>query len=382
MSRNAVGLDIGTRAVRAVEVRGTGSGMSVSRFGRVLLPAGAVDHGEVQNPVAVGEAIQTLWRRLKLTTRTVRIGMSNRRVAVRVVELPAMSRDDLDGAIKLQAQDYIPIPLTEAVMDYEILEEVDNADGGRSQRVLIVAAERVSIDPLVQAVQNAHLEPVTLELNAYPLVRCLGNGSGQAEAIVDVGAGVTNVVIHQGGRIQFTRILPNFGGDDFTEAIAKGLNIGMDEAEAKKRELGRQLAKRVRETSNDDMLDDAPSFIDEDVPVDTSDDDPETSRSKKATAVDLMEPVLQRFVTEVRGSVDFYTSQPNALPVGRVVLTGGGSLLGGLREGVEGALAIKTEAGHPFEHVRMAKLNASADQVNVAERYLSVAVGLAMAGGN
>src|SRR5207244_10863425 len=153
--------------------------------------AGAMDHGEVQNPAAVAEAIQTLWKRLRLTGKAVHIGIANRRVVVRVVELPAMADEDLKSAIKLQAQDHIPIPLSEAVMDYEVLERVDNSDGQPVQRVLVVAAERASVLPLLEAVKLARLEARSLELNAYPLVRCLGDGSEGAEVIVDIGGGVT-----------------------------------------------------------------------------------------------------------------------------------------------------------------------------------------------
>src|SRR5437660_1550656 len=258
MSRSSIGLDIGTRAVRAVEVKGAPGHQSVARFGRVLMPAGAMDHGEVQNPAAVAEAIQTLWKRLRLTGRGVHIGIANRRVVVRVVELPAMADEDLKSAIKLQAQDHIPIPLSEAVMDYEILERVDNADGQPVQRVLVVAAERASVMPLLEAVKLARLDARSLELNAYPLVRCLGNGSVGAEVIVDIGAGVTTVVVHREGRIRFTRILPNFGGDDFTAAVAEGLNVAVDEAEHMKRQASGELAAHL---NNDSALS-APSFAD------------------------------------------------------------------------------------------------------------------------
>lgn len=379
MGRSSVGLDIGTRAVRAVEVRGAGSQRSIARFGRVLLPAGAVEHGEIQDPRAVTEAIETLWKRIRLTAKSVHIGMANRRVVVRVVEMPAMARDDLDAAIRLQAQDHIPIPLSEAVMDYEVLEDVMGPEGQRVHRVLVVAAERASVDPLIAAVQAAHLEPRTLELNAYALVRSLGNGSGQAEAIVDIGAGVTTVVIHRDGHIRFTRILPNFGGDDFTVAIAEGLGVPVDQAEAIKRREAGDLAERVRGSSHDDPLVVPPSFVE-------APDMPESAAEfatppAPQTAVDLMEPVFQRLVSEVRGSVDFYTAQPDAAPVVRVVLTGGGSLLGGLREAIGGSLGITAEIGHPFQRVPMGRMKVSDDQVQVAERYLSVAVGLALAGG-
>ena len=378
MSRSSIGLDIGTRAVRAVEVKGGAGHQSVTRFGRVLMPAGAMDHGEVQNPAAVAEAIQTLWKRLKLTGKGVHIGIANRRVVVRVIELPAMSDEDLKSAIKLQAQDHIPIPLSEAVMDYEILERVDNADGQPVQRVLVVAAERASVMPLLEAVKLAKLDPQSLELNAYPLVRCLSGGGDGAEAIVDIGAGVTTVVIHRGGRIRFTRILPNFGGDDFTAAVSEGLNVSVDDAEHMKRHVDADYA--MNGGSGEHAMT-APSFADESDGAATAEASALTAvQAPKRTVSQLLEPVLQRFVGEVRGSVDFYSSTPGAAEIGRVVLTGGGSMLNGLTEALHDSLGIPTEVGHPFTRVRMGNMNVSEDQSNVAERYMTVAVGLALAG--
>src|SRR5688572_13950697 len=107
MARTSIGLDVGTRAVRLAEVQVTSGKPTVTRFGRVLLPVGAVEHGEIQDPQVVGEAIVTLWKRLGLSGRGVNVGVSNRRVVVRVIELPAMKPDDLASAIRFQAQEHI-----------------------------------------------------------------------------------------------------------------------------------------------------------------------------------------------------------------------------------------------------------------------------------
>src|SRR5260370_13924097 len=95
-------------------------------------------------------------------------------------------------------------------------------------------------------------------MTAYPLMLCLGHGSDGAEVIVDIGAGVTTVVVHRGGRIRFTRILPNFGGDDFTSAVAEGLNVSVDEAEHMKRQASGELAAHL----SDQAPLSTPSFAD------------------------------------------------------------------------------------------------------------------------
>lgn len=367
MARGHIGVDIGTTAVRAAEIRGT-SQPTVARFGQVLLPRGAVVDGEVVDVGAVAQALTTLWKRAGFTSRDVLVGVANRRVVVRQLELPAMSREDLDGAIRFQAEEYIPIPLTEAVMDFEVVEEVTGPEGEALQRVLVVAAERAMIGPLVEALHLAKLSPQGIDLNAYPLVRALGHDEavGDAEAIVDVGGGVTNVVVHQGGRIRFTRILPGLGGDAFTEALADAMGVDWDEAEALKLRASKQLAAHDDEDVDDDAAEEG------------ADDDAETDTLGRA--VTILSTVMTRFVGEVRGSIDFYTSQSDTMPLGRVILTGGGVLLGGLHEQVASALRVPVELGHPFDRTPVGKVRISPEQIPVAEPFLAVAIGLALGG--
>lgn len=407
MARTSIGLDIGTRAVRLAEVEYGSGHATLTRFGRMLLPLGAVDHGEIHDPHAVATAITTLWKRLGLSGKAVHVGMSNRRVVVRVIEMPAMSREDLAGAIRFQAQEHIPIPLDQAVMDFEVLEElsapapVAPADADDPQieagpetpeteapaaatlmRVLVVAAERATIEPMLAAIREAKLDLASLELNAYPLVRCFG-GSEEPEAIVDIGAGVTNVVVHRGGKIRFTRILPTFGGDEFTQAVASGLGIDRDAAEAMKRRASAMLAGRARQpvavsagsSFEPPFGGDAPASGE----VMQGPADPHGG-SELDRAAAILEPILDRFTNEIRGSLDFHAGQSGARPVVRVVLTGGGSLLGGVRERLASSLGIPVELGHPFERVPIGRVQVSAEERAIAEPFLGVVTGLALAG--
>ncbi len=152
MAERALGLDVGTTAVRVVEVvierpggRGRpGRSPHVSRVGEVPLPSGAVRDGEVLDPAAVGAAIGELWRQTGLRSRDVRVGLTGSRVVVRVVDLPAMPDDELAGAVRFSAADHIPIPLDEAVLDHAVLEPVPPTElgGPPMVRVLVAAAHR------------------------------------------------------------------------------------------------------------------------------------------------------------------------------------------------------------------------------------------------
>src|SRR5438067_12193556 len=159
MAERVLGLDVGTSAVRVVEVafdrhggrgrRGAGGApATVTRVGEVPLPPGAVRDGEVVDPAAVGAAITELWRQTGLRSRDVRVGLTGSRVVVRVVDMPAMPDDELAGAVRFSAADHIPFPLEEAVLDHAVLEPAPPAEvGGPPQvKVLIAAADRPALD--------------------------------------------------------------------------------------------------------------------------------------------------------------------------------------------------------------------------------------------
>lgn len=409
MARSSIGLDIGTRAVSLAEVQNG----RLTRFGRALLPNGAVEHGEVQDPAAVASAVSGLWKRLGMTGKGVHVGIANRRVIVRTIEVPAMSRDDLASAIRFQAEEHIPIPLEEAVLDYEVLEDITGPNGEAMQRVLVVAAERGTVAPLLEAIRAANLEPASLELNAYPLVRAFANGhnapaSQSAGAIVDIGAGVTNVVVYNRAKIRFTRILPTFGGDEFTAAVAEHLNVDLNEAEALKRRASSHLKGEVlHEAFTPAMagvgarspMPVAPSApAAPSAPMGNEDDqagrdgaafDAATTSYVAAPVVEqspierlagVVRPLVDRLVTEIRGSLDFYSGQPGSLAVDHVILTGGGALLGGIAEQLNAALGVEVTYGEPFKHVPMGNVDISPEQQAIAEPFMGLAVGLALAG--
>ena len=142
MATRAVGLDVGTSAVRAVEVVLGREQPTMSRFGQVALPAGAVRDGEVADPPAVASAIRRLWKEVGFRTRQVIVGVGNQRVVVRQAELPEMSDEDLRSALQFQAEDLIPIPIEEAVIDFQVLERYAGSEQEALMRVLLVAAQR------------------------------------------------------------------------------------------------------------------------------------------------------------------------------------------------------------------------------------------------
>jgi type IV pilus assembly protein PilM len=343
VARKVVGLDIGTTAVRAAEVSVRRGQVVLERIGQTGLPNGAVVDGEVHDPAAVAIAIKDLWRRTKISSRRVIIGVANQRVVVRLVDLPWMPPSELRISLGFQAGDYLPIPVDQTELDYAVIGEHEAAGGQRLLRVLLVAAAKEMLAGHLEAVREAGLRPAGIDLNPIALLRSLGPVAGfeeGAEALVDVGARVTNMVVHDNGVVRFVRILL-MGGEDITSTLERVLEVEHDTAERTK------LAASV----GDEV-------------------DPEAS--------DLVAQRQEVLVEEVRGSLDFYRSQEDATPLGRVVVSGGGSLLGPLAGRLQAVTGVPVEHGRTLAGIRVGRLGLDAEALAELEPTIAVPVGLAM----
>jgi type IV pilus assembly protein PilM len=168
-----IGLDIGTDHVRAAQVKASGGGFMLSGYGRVGIPMGAVVEGEIVDQAAVSMAIKERWRHSNIKGKDVAIGVSNQKVVVRLIDLPYMERDELAGAIQYQAQDYIPIPVEEAILDFQIIGDYMTPADEHMMEVLLVAAQRDMIDAAVQAVESAGLRLASIDVTSFAIVRAL-----------------------------------------------------------------------------------------------------------------------------------------------------------------------------------------------------------------
>ena len=248
--RAAVGLDIGTSGVRAAELSLGKGPVTLERFGQVALPPGAVRDGEVVDVAVVGEAIKRLWGQVKFSTRNVVVGVSNQRVVVRQAELPWLPADEMKKSLPFQVQDFIPMPVDQALLDFHPLEDFVNDAGNRMMKVLLVAASREMVGSALDSVAAAGLTPVMVDLTPFAVMRSLvvrdelGLAPLEAEALVNIGASVTNIVVHEAGVPRFVRILL-MGGGDITEAVADRMGVPVEQAESVKQTAGMSLVAGV-----------------------------------------------------------------------------------------------------------------------------------------
>jgi type IV pilus assembly protein PilM len=297
--RGVVGLDIDGRYLAAAQVD---SGRVV-RGASLELPGGLVRDGEVVDRDGLADALNRFVKEAGLP-KSVRLGVANQQIVVRVVELPRIEdREERDTAVRFQAAEAIAMPLDEAVLDHQVAGYAEAPDGTPRMQVVLVAARRSMIDALLEAAKKAGLRPEGVDLDAFALVRALavnGHGSEDVARVFCHLAGVTNLAIAVGSSCFFTRPL---------SAI-------WDEAEA-----GSRLAE------------------------------------------------------EIRLSIDFYMTQPQARPVGEVVVSGPGSSDDGLVESLAERLGLPVEVAAPLGQIDSSGLGPDEDP----HRY-TVAAGLALGG--
>ena len=352
MARTRIGVDVGSTAVRVAEVA-VGDIPVVVRAAQVPLPPGVVESGEIRQPEAVAEALREVWAKSGVKSKQVQLGVGDQRVVVREITLPWLPEKELRETLAFQVQEFIPMASDEAVLDFDPLGELDQG-GRRMVRILLVAAHKGMVNALVEAALAAKLDPQGIDLSPFAVIRAVGTGdegldldSSGDEAIIDIGAQVTSICVHDRGVTRFVRILPS-GGRDITLALASGLGVDDDVAERLKR------GERVE-----------------------VDGEGATPLPEPREIRELALTRAGSFVDEVRSSLEFYTAQmPNA-QVGRMLVVGGGSRLDGLIELLQERLPVPVDRGRLFERAK-SEIELSAEASAEAEAVLSVAVGLAI----
>lgn len=360
-----VGLDIGTDLIRLAQVKQSNAGPQLTAYSSVPMPSGAVVEGEIVDPVAVTGALRELWRQAGVKSREVAIGVSNHKVVVRLIELPFMEANELAGAIQFQAQDYIPIPVDEAIIDFHVIGEYVTPADEHMMEVMLVAAERDMISSAVAAIEGAGLRLMQVDVTAFALVRSLLGTSqtwlpdeadepNSATGIVHMGSGITNIAVVESGIPRFTRV-SSLAGNHFTQAIVNTLNITYDDAEDLKLRAG------------------LPSLDGSSIPLDTPDG------HRIVTTQEVLEREANKFIAEVRRSLDYYLTQVTQVrTITKIVLSGTSAGIPNLAAYLEKGLQTQVVIGDPVASV---VATGAAEQAVMADRAGSApAIGLALGG--
>ncbi|MGQ0465217.1 MAG: type IV pilus assembly protein PilM [Sporichthyaceae bacterium] len=333
--RGVVALDVGSSGLRAAQFSSSRK-PRLERYAEAPLPSGTVNAGVVMDPAALSKALKQLWSDGKFTTKQVVFSVANDRVLVRQLDLDWMEPADFRKALPYSVADALPMSLDDANLDYHVLEElpaVPELGLDRTLRVLVVSATRDMIETFVTALDAAGLSPRRAELAPFALIRAAAAGApspepGTAEAIVDIGADTLTVVTHTGGRPRFVRTVGHLGGRFITGELQQKFGWSYQEAEDAKTTYG--LPGQRKGEAEPGGIADHPA------------------QRAIAERVDSV-------VAEVRTTLNFFLSAGTGVTaLSRIVLTGGGSLLGGLDERIAAALGVPVVGLTPPDSVKLA----------------------------
>ncbi len=360
----AVGLDIDRGAIKAVQVGGSGGSYSLQHVGYRKLQPGAIADGEVADHDLLAYELREFWSSHSFKGKTVYLGVANQKVVVRLLDFPRMSPEDLKGAINFEAQDHIPMPIDEAILDYVVLGPQD--EGSDLDRILIVAAQKEMISRYSSAVRTAGLRAEGVDVKALSLVRStLPNSLFDDEGailLLDIGTEITNLVVAQGGSPTLTRFIP--GGSGFlAQAVAEAADLPEEEAE---RQLMNPRLKIGPESSEEDEEAEGPE--------ENGDFDPALMYDVRRG----LEDAAQTLAEDVQRSIEYHYSQPSSREVTQVFVSGEGALVGGLDAYLGDLLGVETRRGTPLQKLGGNRSNVPDEQLRVMEPVLAVALGLAL----
>lgn len=340
MPPSMIGVDIGTTAVRAVELERTRSGLALRAFGQVGLPAGAVVDGEVADVEAVAAALKKLWHASGISGRRVVLGVSSQRVIVRQAEVPAMSAADFRSASKFEAEKLIPLPSDETELSFAMLDSPEQVKASTTMRVLLAAAHRDVVAGHLAAAGGASLEVDAVDVGALAMIRASRRsrrpeapGSHEHDAVVGIGSGLTTVAVDEGGAAAFVRVVAG-GGATLTAQLQAEIEAPPDVAESYK-------------------------------------------RTAHGHAISVLERASEPLVGDVAQSLDFFVAQNPDRRIRTVALTGGGALAAGVFESLQREVSYPVDFADAFAGIDTSRFADQPELLRRSSAQLLTAVGLA-----
>ena len=345
MVTRRVSVQISSSAVRMAEVVVGRGRPELLRLGQVSLPPRAVIDGVILDRAAVRTALERCIKDGGFSPGDVHLGIAGLRAITRELEMPLVPDSEIDSAVRLQALDVIPFAIDKALISARPLEETVGSGGMPERRVLVAAAHRDLVDPLVEIVTAAGLTPVSIEPTSSAMIRALFDPEtaiAGPEAIVAVGGGLTKVAVHENGVPHFVRTIAE-GGDAVTAAIAGALDLPVSDAEAIKQEL-------------------------------------DGSVPHIHVALGAARDASMSLIGELRSSIDYYATLTGRSPVRRVVVTGGGSRLSGFVDQLQQQLRLPVVQGSVLSRIDCSRLHLPPEELGRLDPAIAVVVGLAMPG--
>lgn len=328
--KSGIGLDIGSSAVKILEVETIGGKPYIMRIGLKNLPD--------KSKEALIESVRSLSEELKLSDREVNISVSGPSTIVRFVSMPKMREDELKGAIRFEAEKHIPFAIEDCIIDYQILKKYDKDN---KLDILLVAVKKELVLEKIAAVEGGDLNVSIVDTDTFAVANSFLKNFAQNEedktaALLNIGAGITNVSIVRGGILCFSRDVA-IGGTDFTAAISRGLNI--DSAAAEKVKIAPQ--------------------------------------EKLKDVISCTKSMTHNLLDEMRLSFSYYENQ-SGREIDEIYISGGASGFAGIEAAFQEAFESKPFLWDPLQFLDRSKISQNTELVKDSYRSFAVAAGLAL----
>ena len=374
---NAIGVEIGTSAIKVVVLK-AGSPPILQHAVTTPTPIGSMRDGLVVEPQAVATELKNLLAQHRITTRQAVTAVPNQSAVTRNIMVPRMERKDLQDAIKWEAERYIPYPIDEVALDFDLLDDPSTIPEDGQMEVVIAAAPTEAVARIIEVLQLAGLEPVIIDLKSFAVLRALrGNllgehltkstltdtnytEAGEVALVLEIGASSSVISLVRGDRVLMARNI-GVSADDFTTALQKAFDLDFSAAEEIK--VGYATATTPTE-DEEDLL----NF------------DLSREQYSPARVFEVIRPVLGDLITEIRRSLEFYRVQSGDVVIDRTFLAGGGAKMRGLAAAISDALGFRVEVASPWLTVQtdLAGMDTGYLQANAPE--FTVPLGLALRG--
>jgi len=355
-----VGIDIEQSSIVGVQLRGGRDGTTLAAAAVRALPDGLVFEGEVVDQESLAAELKTFWKENEFSGRRFSIGIANQKIVVRTMEFPVIDPKELRAAVEFQAQEAIPIPLNEAILDFQVLSTTTDAEGGGRQKILIVAAQRDMLEQYLGVARRAGLTIDGVDLQAFALLRAmapplafLDQGApqaGGASALINIGVGVTNLAVAVGDTPLFTRVV-NIGCESLVETLMANRGLSHQEADLLRLTVG--------------LSGSAPPAAD-------------LETTTVAEVHDVLDAACEAFSDEVRRSIDYYHSLEHEAPITNLLISGEGALTRNICDYLATTLHLPVALGNPLQHIVENKSKYAQQDLEIISPRLAIAVGLAL----
>jgi type IV pilus assembly protein PilM len=340
-SKNLVGLDIGSSAVKLVELKDAkGGGFRLVRTGIEPLSPEAIVDGAIMDASLVVDTVNRVISSLSVRNNDFGTSLSGHSVIIKKISLPAMSAEELAESIRWEAEQYVPFDINDVNLDYVVLEP----GGGDTMDVLLVAVKKDKIGDYTSVITQAGKTPVLVDVDAFAVQNAFEVNypvqPGRVVALVNIGASVTNVNVLAGPNTIFWRDI-SFGGNQYTDAIQKQLSLGFDQAEALKK----------GEASGEHSLQEI---------------------------LPILKSVSDDLAQELQKTFDFFGATTSTEKIDQLFIAGGCSRVVNLDRHLKERFGMPVEIMNPFRQIDVSGSAVSPEWLNENAPSLTVAVGLAV----